>query len=384
MEVIISVLPTDFNFDSACSTPFISAPASPKPFGELYFSAPTSPTRISAIYRDFNNISFVQRTSCDGSSLDWQEKIGTEPKSNDTHRCTNEDFAFDFSGQLDKTSLTADELFDGGKIRPLEIPSRSQTETQNNSPFPHRQKEERGRGRERVVDVLRGTKQKRNRDGYEDGNTASSKVCLASEFVWATNPLDIHGSNTSISFNDPACKPITDHSLTTEEVKMLCDDLPVLGKQDFKHLLKWRKQIRKASSPTELPTAKPVKEGDDKDDDKDEDDDKILNEIEELTYAMDHKKKREKKKLTKKQAKEKSHKATGMQIDALTDDYVDHELFSLSSIKGKKDLAAVDSVELNDEKGDNEGSDNEGTYEATALEEPSSDIDTDPKKPTNH
>ncbi|KAF9610258.1 hypothetical protein IFM89_021582 [Coptis chinensis] len=225
----------------------------------------------------------------------------------------------------------------------------------------------------RVVDVLRGTKQKRNRDGYEDGNTTLRKVCLASEFVWAMNPIAILGSHTSISFNDPACKPIKDHSLTTEEVKILCDDLPVMGKQDFRHLIKWRKQIREALSPTELPTAKPVKEGDDKVDD----DDKILNEMEELTYAMDHKKKREKKKLAKRQAKEKSRKATGMQIDALTDDYVDHELFSLSSIKGKKDLEAVDSVELNDEKGDNEGSDNEGTYEVTVLEEPSSDIDTD-------
>ncbi|KAF9600151.1 hypothetical protein IFM89_004763 [Coptis chinensis] len=198
MEVIISVLPTDFNFDSACSTPFISAPASPKPFGELYFSAPTSPIRISAIYRDFNNISFVQRTSCDGSSLDWQEKIGTEPKSNDTHRCTNEDFAFDFSGQLDKTSLTADELFDGGKIRPLEIPSRSQTETQNNSPVSSPTKEERGRGRERVAVFSSSSSKHRS--------TRSFSPLRLSEFAWeeqqqqSTEDIASNSKPTSTSF----------------------------------------------------------------------------------------------------------------------------------------------------------------------------------------
>ncbi|KAE9461953.1 hypothetical protein C3L33_06135, partial [Rhododendron williamsianum] len=88
-----------------------------------------------------------------------------------------------------------------------------------------------------VLDVLRGTKQKRHRDGYEHGATVLRKVCSALDFVWSDSPLEILGSVTSITFKDPACLPITDHALTTEEVKALCDDLRVLGKQDFKHLL---------------------------------------------------------------------------------------------------------------------------------------------------
>ncbi|MCI29170.1 AdoMet-dependent rRNA methyltransferase spb1, partial [Trifolium medium] len=60
---------------------------------------------------------------------------------------------------------------------------------------------------------------------------------------------EILGSVTSISFTDPADLPIKDNDLTTEEVKALCEDLRVLGKQDFKHLLKWRIHIRKALSP---------------------------------------------------------------------------------------------------------------------------------------
>lgn len=83
----------EFNFDSACTTPYISAPSSPQRFGSFFYSAPTSPTRISTFY------------TCSGI-----------PTSNDSDSV--DDFAFDFSGQLEVTT-TADELFDGGIIKPL-------------------------------------------------------------------------------------------------------------------------------------------------------------------------------------------------------------------------------------------------------------------------
>ncbi|OVA07060.1 Ribosomal RNA methyltransferase FtsJ domain [Macleaya cordata] len=226
----------------------------------------------------------------------------------------------------------------------------------------------------KVLDVLRGTKQKRHRDGYEEGNTTLRKVCLASDFVWSETPLDILGSVSSISFDDPACLSLKDHSLTTEEIKTLCEDLRVLGKQDFKHLLKWRMHVRKALSPTQKAIPKATDpEGDNKGDE----DERILNEMEELTYAMERKKKRAKKILAKRQAKDKSRKSTGMQVDALDDGYVDHELFSLSSIKGKKDLEVVDSTEFNDENGNLGDSENEEPHETGIQKDSSSDVDTD-------
>ncbi|KAG5526657.1 hypothetical protein RHGRI_032805 [Rhododendron griersonianum] len=226
----------------------------------------------------------------------------------------------------------------------------------------------------KVLDVLRGTKQKRHRDGYEDGATVLRKVCSASDFVWSDSPLEILGSVTSITFKDPACLPITDHALTTEEVKALCDDLRVLGKQDFKHLLKWRMSIRKALSPSHKATSTTDVEPESKVDE----DEKMLNEMEELTYAMDRKKKRAKKVLSKRQAKEKSRKATGMQVDATEDGYTDHELFSLSSMKGKKDLAVVDTGEYDDETGDVVDSEDETRKEQQELS--SSDVDSDEER----
>ncbi|KAG5238985.1 FtsJ methyltransferase family protein [Salix suchowensis] len=202
----------------------------------------------------------------------------------------------------------------------------------------------------KVVDVLRGTKQKRHRDGYEDGESIIRKVSSAADFVWSDNPLEILG-------------------------KHLCDDLRVLGKQDFKHLLKWRMQIRKALSSSQK--ASPTIEKDGKDEKEDDEDDRLLNEMEELTSAMERKKKREKKLLSKRRAKDKVRKATGgMQIDATADGYTDLELFSLSSIKGKKDLVAVDAADYDHENGGLRDGENEETDEDTQEHSPS-DVDSD-------
>ncbi|KAG9440181.1 hypothetical protein H6P81_020346 [Aristolochia fimbriata] len=227
----------------------------------------------------------------------------------------------------------------------------------------------------KVVDVLRGSKQKRNREGYEDGNTTLRKVCVASDFVWSETPLDILGSVTSISFEDSACLPIKDHELTTEEIKTLCDDLRVLGKQDFKHLLKWRMHIRKALSPAQKPEPKTTNI--DNDPEKGDEDDQVLKEMEELSYAVERKKKRAKKLLAKRRVKDKLRKAAGMHIDAMEDGYQEHELFSLSSIKQKKQLQVVDSTEVNDYNDDLLDSESEETQVASHQEGLSSDVDSD-------
>ncbi|KAG8368223.1 hypothetical protein BUALT_Bualt15G0022800 [Buddleja alternifolia] len=228
----------------------------------------------------------------------------------------------------------------------------------------------------KVIDVLRGTKQKRHRDGYEDGDTTLRKLSSASDFIWSETPLDILGSVTSITFNDPASLPIKDHTLTTEEVKALCDDLRVLGKQDFKYLLKWRMHIRKALSPSEKATsAASTVEHESKVDE----DEKVLNEMEELTNAMERKKKRAKKILAKRRVKDKARKALGKQIDAMEDGYIDQELFALSSMKGKKDLVVVDNNEYDGDADDIRNSESEESHDE-AEGYTSSDVDSEEER----
>jgi AdoMet-dependent rRNA methyltransferase SPB1 len=227
-----------------------------------------------------------------------------------------------------------------------------------------------------VVDVLGGSKQKRNRDGYEDGESILRRVASAADFIWSENPLDVLGTTTSISFDDQASLPLKEHDLTTEEIKILCDDLPVLGKNDFKHILKWRMQIRKALTPEKKEVAKP--EPDVGKEDEENEDDKLLNELEELTNTVDRKKKQAKKILAKRRAKDKARKATGPQMDVLEDGFVDNELFSLNAIKGKKDLMAVDNDE--DDNGNAVDSENEDHGEGASDDSKDSDRDSDEER----
>ncbi|CAH9079738.1 unnamed protein product [Cuscuta epithymum] len=91
MEVIMPS-PGEFNF--------ISAPSSPKGFGTFFYSA----AEVGAGGR---------------APFDWEEEAGVRNPKDDC----SDDFAFDFSGQLEMTHISAaDELFDGGKIKPLKPP----------------------------------------------------------------------------------------------------------------------------------------------------------------------------------------------------------------------------------------------------------------------
>ncbi|GAA0149266.1 hypothetical protein LIER_36895 [Lithospermum erythrorhizon] len=93
MEVIIPTQEFDFEFNSARNSPYLSAPSTPRGFGDYYYtSAPTSPSRLSEFYQEFDGF-----------------------KSFD-------DFAFDVSQELDETSVSAEDLFDGGMIKPMQHP----------------------------------------------------------------------------------------------------------------------------------------------------------------------------------------------------------------------------------------------------------------------
>ncbi|CAI0557006.1 unnamed protein product [Linum tenue] len=121
----------EFNFDSSCSSPYITAPSSPQRFGTtFFFSAPTSPSAAAAA--SFFLDDSMAAAAADSSSavpFNWEEKPGTPKRNSSTRAKSAEffdddyDFEFDFSGQLGRSSLSAaDELFDGGKIRPLKPP----------------------------------------------------------------------------------------------------------------------------------------------------------------------------------------------------------------------------------------------------------------------
>ncbi|KAL7262079.1 hypothetical protein ACSBR1_000457 [Camellia fascicularis] len=114
MEMEVLIPTTDFDFNSGRSSPcLLTAPSTPKRFGDCYFSAPTSPTCLSQFYRDFDDF------CAQSTDFDWEEKPGT-PKS---IKPSEDNFAFDVSEEMEKMIVPAEELFHGGKIRPLTLPT---------------------------------------------------------------------------------------------------------------------------------------------------------------------------------------------------------------------------------------------------------------------
>ncbi|KAK8941008.1 hypothetical protein KSP39_PZI010452 [Platanthera zijinensis] len=226
----------------------------------------------------------------------------------------------------------------------------------------------------KVIDVLRGTKQKRNREGYEVGNTTLWKVGNVSDFIWSETPLEFLGLVNALSFENPTSLSVKEHEFTTDEVKSLCEDLYVLDKKSFKHLLKWRMRIRKELSSSGKSSMKDASQVTKVEKDmKVDEDERLLGEMEELTHALERKKKRAKRLIEKRRAKDKARKALGIQIDATEDGYFDNKLFSLAAIKGKKDLQAIESA--SDEDGDLGDSENEAETRVNA--DSFSDLDSD-------
>lgn len=107
-------------------------------------------------------------------------------------------------------------------------------------------------------------KQRRFREGYQEGLSTSHKSLSALGFLVSDTPVEVLGQFTQISLNGPpswvavdglegeadAVKElaavIRSHEATNPEVKELCGDLQVLGRNEFKALLRWRLVLRKA------------------------------------------------------------------------------------------------------------------------------------------
>lgn len=90
---------------------------------------------------------------------------------------------------------------------------------------------------------------KRKRDGYEEGNWTQFKEVSASEFIQTTDPIAMLGSLNRFSFDQPPNGDVALAALeklpeTTKEIRDCCNDLRVLGRKEFRNLLKWRLRCR--------------------------------------------------------------------------------------------------------------------------------------------
>ena len=94
------------------------------------------------------------------------------------------------------------------------------------------------------ANVFQPEKKRRKRDGYDEGDYTLFKKANAAEFVRCQDPVTFLGSVNKIAFETEEEKSWLAMDITTSDVKANCEDLKVLGKGDFKILMKWRTALR--------------------------------------------------------------------------------------------------------------------------------------------
>ncbi|KAI1469775.1 AdoMet-dependent rRNA methyltransferase spb-1 [Daldinia caldariorum] len=151
---------------------------------------------------------------------------------------------------------------------------------------------------------------KRKRGGYEEGDYTQFKEIPASQFIETVDPIAILGSYNKLSFEQPKNGDVALAALdkmpeTTEEIRICCADLKVLGRREFKILLKWRLKAREAFGLPTKKTTQPAEPEEEVAEVESMDEElKIQEELQALKDKESAKKKRERRKENEKKQKE--------------------------------------------------------------------------------
>ncbi|KAG7401457.1 AdoMet-dependent rRNA methyltransferase spb1 [Phytophthora boehmeriae] len=192
---------------------------------------------------------------------------------------------------------------------------------------------------------------KRHREGYDEslGMTLTNE-CSVSQFIDEHDPIRLLTDTTCIRFR-PEDDVYREHLDTSDEIVTCLSDLKVLGKADFKNLLKWRTRMQKYKA--ELLKAQHPEEEDEKPKSEEakepereltekEKDNLVREELSQLRANVLAKKKREKKKERERKQKLRIRAALGMNQEGI--DVTEAEsAFSLSDLKLSK--SKVDDLE---------------------------------------
>ncbi|EPQ28995.1 uncharacterized protein PFL1_03285 [Pseudozyma flocculosa PF-1] len=95
-----------------------------------------------------------------------------------------------------------------------------------------------------AANVLDPKKHRKNREGYADGDYILFRSLDAIDFIRGIDVIGMLGSNNQITFKSDESRELLKKEATTDEIKASCEDLKVLGRREFKTLMKWRKDLR--------------------------------------------------------------------------------------------------------------------------------------------
>ncbi|GAA6019000.1 hypothetical protein JCM11491_002485 [Sporobolomyces phaffii] len=235
-----------------------------------------------------------------------------------------------------------------------------------------------------TLNVFAPEKKRKQREGYEDGDMTLYKECRVMEWIRNDDPIGVLGLVGRMRWEKDEDKKLLKSPLTTEEIKICLDDLKVLGKKDFKMLLKYRTAVREdlaldsktsedVADVVETAEVEPINE-----------EEQITQEIERLSAAEILRRRRERRRANEKRAREvqrmQLNMVTPMDIGLERQDGVDDsDVFDLGEVEGGKvregvkggKLASDDEAESDDETSDKK----KGAKKAVAAAEDGQDDD---------
>lgn len=199
------------------------------------------------------------------------------------------------------------------------------------------------------INLLHPDKKRRHRDGYEDGVNILFKKLDVMTYITSETFSELLAESNCITFDDSqndSVKTILSDFETTTEIKNCCEDLKVLGRREFKLLLKWRLRMRKliGLDVEEKPVvAEAAAETNPEDD------------IDTLNESLQKKAKREKRKGLERKAKMRIRLNMQMEnANDLADNLADDTLFSLKKIKRSAPSQTYVEPEASDSDNDSE------------------------------
>ncbi|KAL0893944.1 hypothetical protein ABMA27_014028 [Loxostege sticticalis] len=193
------------------------------------------------------------------------------------------------------------------------------------------------------MNIMHPEKQKKAKaEGYQENDYTTHHKVLVSQFLSAEDPIDLLQGCSEIVLDD---NTVAEHPKTTEEIKICCKDIKVLGRKDLKLLLSWIKQMKELTSSKEKKEEKEVKEdtADDTVEEKNSDDEEEVDEqIAELQDEERRLSKRKRKQLNKQRQKLAEKMNLKMVLKGDGGPIMEsNDMFQLSSIKNAKELSQL-------------------------------------------
>lgn len=209
------------------------------------------------------------------------------------------------------------------------------------------------------INILQPDKKQRHRDGYEDDQMILHKIVPVIDFIKSKDPVSVLSTANVLSFDAGEIDAFNADS----DLQEYCQDLKVIGRKEFKALLKWRSAVRAAhfAEIQELNAAGKADEAEEENGGGEVD---PLKELDDLAGLGQRIAKREKRKDLERKAKQRLRMQLQMENTGdLADDMQEEGLFNIRELKRRSRAAAIldneDDGLVDEDASDDEGSEKE-------------------------